>query len=611
MKKSFLILAAILLAVLLIFAGCGEKPEPDKASRPTVTTANEDDSFLVTFNSNGGSKVSSRIVEKGEKVSRPADPEKPGYTFEGWLCEGEEWSFTDDAVTEDVTLNAKWSAPIVYTITYDLAGGEFPDNPNPTSSTVESDAITFTGTPTRDRYLFAGWTLSGIPRRSCGNKTVTAKWEIAGFQPDALGDYVIVYASAPVGLSTVAQSLRDAIREATGKTLPVYRDTSISESEREILVGNTNRSLSQNCYAETSSIMRYEMVVEKDTLQLVVGGPYSGMKCVQKFQAEVLSRTDLLTVGPHFGTDLATDSQPLTAGADVRVMSSNVLAYRWGEKTNPNVYPAAIRCEIYAGVLLRFLPDVVGVQETDEPWLEALPYYLEMMAEKEKIPYTHLLHYVAHKGKNVINYSPILYRSDLFKLDDVGCDVFEANYQTSYCQRVGTYAKFTSKTDPTMQLILVNSHWAHETEARILSCVNEEAALVKRLENLYPNVPVFCTADFNSDSTRKPTNETSDPNVKTRDQYFLQFVEQIEGIIASDAARAKGVLITPGGCRGSASYMNEDKPRALDDNFIDHIVVSGGYANVLRHDTIRSNGCNVMTDHSPIYADFSLKEPTT
>ena len=57
--------------------------------------------------------------------------------------------------------------------------------------------------------------------------------------------------------------------------------------------------------------------------------------------------------------------------------------------------------------------------------------------------------------------------------------------------------------------------------------------------------------------------------------------------------------------------MNEDKPRSLDDNFIDHIVVSGGYANVLRHDTIRANGCNVMTDHSPIYADFSLKEPTT
>ena len=54
--------------------------------------------------------------------------------------------------------------------------------------------------------------------------------------------------------------------------------------------------------------------------------------------------------------------------------------------------------------------------------------------------------------------------------------------------------------------------------------------------------------------------------------------------------------------------MSEDKQRGLDSDFTDHIVLCGGSADVLRHDTIRSNGCHVMSDHSPIYADLSLKQ---
>ncbi|MBP5206823.1 MAG: hypothetical protein J6330_00015 [Clostridia bacterium] len=52
--------------------------------------------------------------------------------------------------------------------------------------------------------------------------------------------------------------------------------------------------------------------------------------------------------------------------------------------------------------------------------------------------------------------------------------------------------------------------------------------------------------------------------------------------------------------------MSGDKQRGLDSDFTDHIVLCGGSADVVRHDTIRSNGCHVVSDHSPIYADLSL-----
>ena len=439
---------------------------------------------------------------------------------------------------------------------------------------------------------------SGIPASSSSE-----------FDVRYIESYTIVYADEPTGLESVANSLCNAIKKATGKTLPVVCDSDSPERIHEILIGPTNRSFSRQCYAESSHIMQYEIQMQKGKLQLVVGGPYSAMKCVDQFTAHVLTSGEKLREGvSYYATELATDSQPLTEGADIRVMSSNVLAYQWGEEDYPNVYPVATRAEIYAGVLLRFLPDIVGAQETDNPWMVALPYYLTAMAEKDGVEYTHLLCKVENRGRMVVNFSSILFRSDLYTADASGCDVFEANYQSSYCQRVGSWAKFTSKSDPTLQMVLVNSHWAHETEARILSCVNEEAALVARMKEQYPGVPIFCTADYNSDATKKPRDEADNPNVKTRDQYFLQFVDLISGTVASDAAREKGVLITPGGCRGSASSMGETKLRGVDNNFIDHIVMAGGYADVLRHDTIRSNGCHVMTDHSPIYADLSLRQ---
>ena len=432
-----------------------------------------------------------------------------------------------------------------------------------------------------------------------------------------IGEYSIVYASEPRGLESLANSLAAEIKTATGKELPTVCDTDSAESVYEILIGRTNRSFSQECYADSSHIMQYEVRTHHGKVQFVTGGPYSGMKCAEKFKEDVLLSKNKLKDGvSYYAADLASDSQKLTDGADIRVMTANVLNYHWGEESYENIYPVATRAEIFAGVLLRFLPDFVGLQEADENWRDILPYYLNSMAEKEKIYYTHQQPNAEWKGKTVINYSSLLYRSDLYNVDDEGFKGFEANYQSSYCQRVATYAKYSGKTDASVQAIIVNTQWAHESDERILSCVNEEAELVNALKAQYPGVPIFCTGDFNSDIKKKSRDKedakATDPegykNAKNRYEFFLGFVGQTDGVILSSAAKEKGVLITAGGCRTSAKNMSEDKQRALDSDFIDHIVLCGGYADVLRHDTIRSNGCHVMSDHSPIYADISLKQ---
>lgn len=66
----------------------------------------------VTFDSKGGSAVQADTVKAGKKLTKPTDPTRARYRFDGWFKDaaGETaWNFDTDTVTGDVTLYAKWT----------------------------------------------------------------------------------------------------------------------------------------------------------------------------------------------------------------------------------------------------------------------------------------------------------------------------------------------------------------------------------------------------------------------------------------------------------------------------------------------------------------------
>jgi len=95
--------------------------------------------FTVTFS---GATVESQTVKYGDKVEKPADPSKSGYTFAGWYSDAEfktEYKF-DAAVTGDITLYAKWT----YNAPSYSGGGSY------TPSTSDKTESTTTTTPSGD-----------------------------------------------------------------------------------------------------------------------------------------------------------------------------------------------------------------------------------------------------------------------------------------------------------------------------------------------------------------------------------------------------------------------------------------------------------------------------
>ncbi|WP_244931176.1 InlB B-repeat-containing protein [Nocardioides sp. W7] len=120
------------------------------------------------------------------------NPTRAGYTFAGWTGPGLGGPTLDVRLprypTGALAYTATWT-PTVYTVSYDLAGGEVGgDNP----STYTSESVAFTlANPTRAGYTFAGWAGTGVDGTrtavtvvagSAGSRSYTARWTPIGYR---------------------------------------------------------------------------------------------------------------------------------------------------------------------------------------------------------------------------------------------------------------------------------------------------------------------------------------------------------------------------------------------------------------------------------------------
>lgn len=64
--------------------------------------------YTVSFDSKGGTKVDSQIVEHGSTATKPRNPHRNDYTFKGWYLDGKKFDFSTP-ITGDITLVARWA----------------------------------------------------------------------------------------------------------------------------------------------------------------------------------------------------------------------------------------------------------------------------------------------------------------------------------------------------------------------------------------------------------------------------------------------------------------------------------------------------------------------
>ena len=158
----------------------------------------------VTFDSGEGSKVDSQTVKEGDPVSKPDNPTREGYTFNGWLLGGDPYDFTTP-VMQDLTLTASWTKnKSTYTVKFDLNGGDgnIADQKVKEGSTIDRPA-----NPTREGYTFMGWQYEdsdwNFLNTVASNMTLTAQWK-----RNEVKKYTVAFDTAD-GTSIDPQTIRD------------------------------------------------------------------------------------------------------------------------------------------------------------------------------------------------------------------------------------------------------------------------------------------------------------------------------------------------------------------------------------------------------------------
>lgn len=109
----------LFLTVLLLTVGCkpsgesggdGSSNVDSGTSSGQISITSDLVQYTITFNSVGGSSVSSVTVNTGTEINKPTDPTKPGYIFDGWYYESSYvtpvlWPLE---VVSSLTLYARW-----------------------------------------------------------------------------------------------------------------------------------------------------------------------------------------------------------------------------------------------------------------------------------------------------------------------------------------------------------------------------------------------------------------------------------------------------------------------------------------------------------------------
>ena len=404
------------------------------------------------------------------------------------------------------------------------------------------------------------------------------------FDTNEISKYQIVYDGDNTDYRTSANQLADQIYAQYGIRLNVASDAEAKLSKYEILLGDTNRYIAQG------RIMEYSVTVDKGKFRINVGGSYSAEKAIAYLCENVFNGQERsLDNGTYYSSSLLSSFDEISSGTTARVMSANLLADSFADGSQKN---ANYRAELFAGMLLAYTPDVIGLQETDNNWNVILDAYLAKIQNVYGIQYER--HLATYDDK--LNYTSLLYRADKFKVENSGVKVFtwwtDSAFSHNYHMRNITWAQFSTLENPDKKFVVANTHWSYRTEHADgniyltgasspiatnelrMQCMNETKAFMEELKETYTDGPVFLTGDFN----------TSLPFF-TQDGWTPTDYEVI-----SEAAKNNGTSLTT----------------VPESGHFDHLFGTGNYT-IKRYNFFNNvNQHNLLSDHPFVYADLAF-----
>ena len=381
-----------------------------------------------------------------------------------------------------------------------------------------------------------------------------------------LEDYVVVYSK---DTEAAAKTFVKAVEKRNHIELTMKPDTE-PETEKEILIGDTNRK--QSSAVPTNKL---SFTFKVDGTKLVINSKNQGYiegainYVVDKFVATAptmnlapdTSVTSISYTGP--------ESAALHEGADLRVMSFNILSEEWTDEAvmEPRILGVV-------GTILFYMPDVIGIQEVSTKWYGVLRSYL---GDDYEFINSDL------RGTSDNNYTALAYNKKTVKL--LKTDLYTYSVYNSWRLRVVNFGLFemisTGKKFGVTNTHFNANHNNRDNTPERTTQANEFVAKIKEYQTKY-NCPIIMTGDFNS------KDETVPYSVIVKDGTIKE---------AKVTAKTKGKI-----CR---TYHDLGAMPPSDSSSIDHIFHTTDVT-PLYYTTLIDNVLSITSDHTPIFADFKF-----
>ncbi|WP_236285710.1 InlB B-repeat-containing protein, partial [Paenibacillus allorhizoplanae] len=258
------------------------------------------DAATITFNSNGGSPVSSQSVVYGDIATEPTlPPTKAGYTFAGWYSDSgldTAYNFASP-VNADLTLHAKWT---IITATPVITG------------TVRTGDTSVTGTAAAEASIILS--VNGIP--ATPTTATGGNWIVPGLTL-ASGDTI----------SVTAQSAGETVSAAATTTVaPAATNISAFDAIGDISAGTAGAATYANAGEVTTVLLASHASVTADGGTITV--PVTGWVDTDSYNPAVAgSYTFTATLGSLPANTTNTDNLTATVEVVVAPVITNIRAF--------------------------------------------------------------------------------------------------------------------------------------------------------------------------------------------------------------------------------------------------------------------------------------------
>lgn len=219
--------------------------------------------YTISFNSMGGTSISSIVENYLTAISKPDNPTRLGYTFEGWYNDAiysELYQF-QMMPAENLTLYAKWKVNN-YTMSFESNGGSLISSITQAFGTTISEPTT----PIKTDYVFRGWYLDEnfetkytITTMPASNIKLYAKWTLG---QDDLGINTFLFEQTMLPNGNIKLTLF-----VDGEVSFVGYDLSLIYDETIISIISTQAIIEQTINSQNPGIIR---VIHVDALSQII-----------------------------------------------------------------------------------------------------------------------------------------------------------------------------------------------------------------------------------------------------------------------------------------------------------------------------------------------------